>query len=128
MRAGVAQVGIISPVLFNFYINYMPSPSHHVMLALYAEDTAVIATSRQTALLVRYLETYLSDLERWLSEWRIAINVSKSSAMFFVKNGRRVPKPRSLRLVGETIEWVYTAHYLGVTAKDGSPVRNTSIR
>jgi hypothetical protein len=66
-------------------------------------------------LLVKYLETYLSDLERWLSEWRIAINVSNSSAMIFLKNGRRVSKPRSPRLFGEPIEWVDTARYLGVT-------------
>ena len=80
MRAGVAQVGIISPILFSMYVNDMHSPSLHVELALYANDTAVIATSSQTALLPKYLETYLSNIKRWLSEWRIAIDVSKSSS------------------------------------------------
>jgi hypothetical protein len=41
MRAGVAQGGLIFPVLFSLYINDMPSPSHHVELALYAYDTAL---------------------------------------------------------------------------------------
>jgi predicted Zn-dependent protease len=91
MRAVVAQGGIILPVLFSLYVNDMPSPSHHVELALYADATAVIVTSLLTALLVKYLETYLSALERWLSKWRNAINVSKSSAILFVKTGRRVP-------------------------------------
>jgi hypothetical protein len=68
MRAGVAQGGVISPVLLILYVNDMPSPSRHVELALYAKDMAAIATSHQLALLVNYLETYLSDLERWLSE------------------------------------------------------------
>jgi hypothetical protein len=68
MQAGVAQGGIISSVLFILYVNDIPSPSHHVDLALYADDTVIIATSRQPALLVKYLDTYLSDLERWLSE------------------------------------------------------------
>jgi hypothetical protein len=63
MRAGVAQGGIISPVLFSLYVNDMSSPSHHVELALYTDNTAVIATSCQTALLVKYLETYLSNME-----------------------------------------------------------------
>jgi hypothetical protein len=54
----------------------MPSPSHHVQLALYADDTAIISTSRKPTLLVSYLEAYLNDLRRWLTEWRIAINVS----------------------------------------------------
>ena len=40
----------------------MPSPSCHVEVAFYSDDTAIIATSRQPALLLRYLETYLSDL------------------------------------------------------------------
>jgi hypothetical protein len=62
MRAGVAQGGNISPVLFSLYVNDMPSPSRHVELALCADDTAIITTSRQPTLLVKYLETYLSDL------------------------------------------------------------------
>jgi hypothetical protein len=115
MGAGVAQGGIISPVLFSLYINDMPSPSGHVELDLPADDTAVIATSRQRALLVKYLEIYLSDLERWLSEWRIAINASKSSAMLFARTGRRIPKPRATQLIGGPIEWFEDIHYLEVT-------------
>jgi hypothetical protein len=42
----------------------MPSPSHHVELALYADDTAIIATSRRPTLLISYLESYLNDLKR----------------------------------------------------------------
>src|SRR5215510_6793971 len=115
MRAGVAQGGLISPVLFSLYVNDMPSPSHHVELALYADDTAVIATSRKPTLLISYLESYLNNLQRWLSEWRIAINVSKSSAMIFARAGRRFIQPRPVTLFGEPIQWVDTTRYLGVT-------------
>jgi hypothetical protein len=54
MRAGVAQGGLVSAVLFGLYVNDMPVPSRHVELALYAEDTAIIATSRKSALLIRH--------------------------------------------------------------------------
>ena len=67
MRAGVAQGGLISPVLFILYVNDMPSSLHHVELAFYADDTAIIATSRKPMLLVSYLESYLYDFQRWLS-------------------------------------------------------------
>jgi hypothetical protein len=77
MRAGVAQGGLVSPVLFSLYVNDMPAPSRYVELALYADDTALIATSRSPVLFVSYLETYLNRLEFWLRDWRIAINVSK---------------------------------------------------
>ena len=68
MRAGVAQGGLVSPVLFSLYVNDMPVSSRHVEMALYGDDTTIIGTSRKPALLVSYLEAYLSDLERWLRE------------------------------------------------------------
>jgi hypothetical protein len=76
-------------------------PSHQVELALYANDTAVIATSRKPTLLVSYLEAYLADLNRWLRKWRIAINVSKSTAMLFTR--RRIQNPRPVILFEDTI-------------------------
>jgi hypothetical protein len=75
MPAGVAQGGIISPVPFSLHVN-MSSPSRHVKLYIYVDDTTVIAMSRQPVLLVRYQEIYLNDLERWLRVWRIAISLS----------------------------------------------------
>jgi len=93
----------------------MPTPSHHVELAIYADDTAFIATSRKPKLLVSYLESYLNDLQRWLSEWRIAINVSKSTAIIFAHAGQRFMQPRPVTLLGEPIEWIDTTLYMGVT-------------
>jgi len=75
MLAGVEQGGLISPVLFSLYVNDMPKSSRNVELALYVDYTAIIATSRTPALFVSYLQSYLSHLERWLTEWRIAIKV-----------------------------------------------------
>ena len=100
MRAGVAQGGLISPVLFSLYVNDMPPHSHHVELALYADDTAIIATSRKLTLLVSYLESYLNDLQRWLSDWRIAINVTKSTAIIFARARRRFIQPRPMTVFG----------------------------
>jgi len=93
----------------------MPSPSHHVELALYVDDTAIIATSRKPTLLVSYLESYLSDLQQWLSEWILAINVSKSTAIIFARAGWRFIQPRPVTFFGEPIEWVDRTRYLGVT-------------
>jgi hypothetical protein len=87
MQAGVAQGGMISPVVFSRYVN-MSSPSHHVKLALYADDTAIISTSRKPTLLFSYLESYLNEIQRWLSERRIAINVSQSTAIIVAQAER----------------------------------------
>jgi hypothetical protein len=62
LRAGEAQVGLIFRLLQS--VNDMLSPSHHVELAFYADDTAIIAISHKPTLLVSYLESYLSDIQR----------------------------------------------------------------
>ena len=82
----------------------------------------IIATSRKPTLLVSYLESYLSNLQWWLTEWRIAINVSKSSANIFSRAGRRFVQSRPVTLFGEPIKWVDTTRYLG-----GDPRQTTHL-
>ena len=41
--------------------NRKPTPSRHIELAQYADDTALVATSKQPQLLLKYLETYLTE-------------------------------------------------------------------
>jgi hypothetical protein len=64
MRAGEAKAGFDSPALFSLDVKGMPAPFHHVELAIYADELAIIATSRKPVLLVTYLESFFSDLER----------------------------------------------------------------
>jgi hypothetical protein len=99
------------PVPFSLYVHDIPTPSRHVQLAQYADDTALIATSGDPSLLVGYLEAYLGRLELWLRDWRIAIKVSKSTAVLFAKAARRVRQPRPVQVLREPIEWVETAGY-----------------
>jgi len=75
---------------------------------------AQIFPSRKPTLLVSYLESYLNYLQRWLSEWRIAINVCKSTSIIFACAGRRFFQPRPVTLFGEPIQWVDTIRYLRV--------------
>jgi hypothetical protein len=90
MSAGVAQGGFVSPVLFSLYVNGTPPHFRHFELLQYADDTALVSASRSPWLLVAYLEAYIGRLEDWLREWRIAINISKSITMLFVKTVRRI--------------------------------------
>jgi len=90
MRTGVTEGGIMSPVLFSLCVNDMPSHSHQVELAPCADKMTM---SRQPALFDNFLTSYLRDLERWMREWGISINVSKRTAILFAKACRRFPIP-----------------------------------
>jgi hypothetical protein len=103
MGVGVAQGGLVSPVLFSLYVNDIPTPSLHIELAQYADYTALVATSRNPSLFVGYLEAYLGRLELWIRNWRIAIKVSKSTAVLPAKAARRVRPPRPMQFLGEPI-------------------------
>jgi hypothetical protein len=93
---------------------YLLTPSRHVELVQCADDTALVVTSR-SPLLVGYLEAYLGRLQHWLRDWRIAINVSKSTALLFVEAARSTQKARPDQILGEPTQWVETARYLWVT-------------
>ena len=60
MQAGVAYGGFIPPVLFSLYVNDIPTPSRHIELAPYADDTDLVAKSNDPAFLAKYLETHFS--------------------------------------------------------------------
>jgi hypothetical protein len=115
MWAGVAQGGLVTPGIFSLYVNDIPTPTRHVELAQYADDTALIATSRSPSLVVAYLEAYLGTLDRWVRDWRISINVLKCIALLIAGAERRIQKPRTVQFLREPIQWVETARYLGVT-------------
>jgi hypothetical protein len=115
MQAGVVQTGLISLVLFSVYLNDIPAPSCHIELAQYVDNMALIAVSRSQLLFTDYLEAYLGRLELWLRDWRIAINILKSTIVLFVKAIRCSQEPRPVPFLGEPLQWIRIAHYLGLT-------------
>jgi hypothetical protein len=107
MRSCVIQGRIVSPVLFILYVNDISTPSRHVELAIFGEDTVLVAKSRSPFLLVKYLEAYHCRLEHWLQDWRISINVSKNAVMLFTM--RCIQRTRPIQFLGELIACVETA-------------------
>jgi hypothetical protein len=105
-NAGWGSTGrVISPVHFTLYVNEMSTPSYHIKLALYADDTTIIATSSKPTLLVSHLEAQLSNLQRWLTEWRIAIKYFKSTAIIFAQAVRRSIQTQPVNLFGSHSNW-----------------------
>jgi Reverse transcriptase (RNA-dependent DNA polymerase) len=121
IKAGVPQGSILGPTLFNLYINDMPR-SPHTEIALYADDTAIIAQSLHGKQACQYLEEALNDLEDWYEDWRIKVNVTKSNAVLFTRKKKSSRKKTinynettTITLFDEEIPWKKDAKYLGVT-------------
>jgi hypothetical protein len=59
MKAGVPQGSVMSPTLFNIYINDAPQ-TRGVHRALFADDTCLYARDRKEEFIVRKLQRGLS--------------------------------------------------------------------
>jgi hypothetical protein len=73
MQAGVPQGSLLSPTLFNMYINDAPQ-THGVHLALFANDTCLYVINHKESFIVRKLQCGLSSMEAWCERWDIKIN------------------------------------------------------
>jgi hypothetical protein len=88
MQAGVPQVSVFSPTLFNMYINVAPE-TNGVQLALFADDICLYASGRKEV--VRKLQRGLSLMETWCERWNIKINEENSRGIYF-SHSRRPPE------------------------------------
>jgi hypothetical protein len=80
MKAGVPQGSVLSPTLFNMYINDIPQATW-VHLALFAADTCLYTTERKEGYVLRKLQCGLNSVEEWAKRWNIKINEDKTQAI-----------------------------------------------
>lgn len=109
---GIPQGSVLSPLLFILYANDLPKLPN-VVLAQFADDTALMTSSRQLDSAINRLQHQLNILELWAADNKIKINAQKTKAMIFT---RRRPEVRNrLRINNQEVDWTDTTKYLGVT-------------
>jgi hypothetical protein len=111
MRAGVPQGFVLSPTLYNIYINDAPQ-THGVYLAFFAGDTCLYVTDRKEGFVVRKLQRGLSSMENWSERWNIKINEDKTQGIYFSRSRR--PPGSHLTMNGRNFPLVNSVKYLGV--------------
>ncbi|GFV11023.1 RNA-directed DNA polymerase from mobile element jockey [Trichonephila clavipes] len=82
IRAGAPQGALLSPTLFNIYINDIPK-TRQTTVCLYADDTAILTQSTNKKCITHFLHRHLAELEDWYNKWKISINPEKTEAVFF---------------------------------------------
>jgi hypothetical protein len=94
MQAGVPQGSVLSPTLYNLYINDAPQ-TIGVNLVLFADDTCLYATERTEGYVLRKLSRGLNSMAVWCERCNIEINEDKTRAIYF---SHRIRPPLSLFL------------------------------
>jgi hypothetical protein len=122
LRAGVRQGGVLSPMLFNIYIDTLISKLKraryglcfygiYVGCILYADDVLLMANS------LHEMQCMLDICDDVINELDLSFNTKKSCAIRFGK--RRNMSCTELKLGADSIQFVETVRYLGVMLKSG---------
>ena len=115
---GVKQGDIMSPILFNLYINDLTDifNSTHDPVELngskinflaYADDIVLLSQSSEG------LQNCLNSFHRYCEKWKLEINSSKSKIMIFWKNKRHLNQYK-FKILNETLENSTEFKYLGI--------------
>ncbi|GFW35979.1 RNA-directed DNA polymerase from mobile element jockey [Trichonephila clavipes] len=113
INSGAPQGALLSPTLFNIFVNDIPK-TRPTTICLFADDTAILAQSTSKACVTHFLHKHLAELEDWYKKWKIAINPTKTEAVFFSKNINTHP-PAPVHVQNYPVPWSKTVKYLGVT-------------
>ena len=118
MSQGVRQGEVLSPTLFNLYINDLPHAitkgscdlvnlgGESILCLMYADDIVLLSTSRVG------LQKSLNNLYNYCNDWKLKVNMSKTKAIIFNKSGRLMSQ--KLDFGQTTVECVKSYKYLGI--------------
>jgi len=82
------------------------------MVADYADDKAMLSTHSNPVLAVQNLQSHLSRMEDWYTNWRFKINQAKSIHTTFTL---RLPPCNDVFIYGTQIPSAQNTEYLGLT-------------
>ena len=110
------QGEVLSPLLFNLYLNDLPQifnddcdplqfSGRKLNILMYADDMVVLSKSKNG------LQACLEKLHQYFSDWKLMVNANKSKVIFN-KTGRLYKE--QLRYNNEELECVREYRYLGI--------------
>ena len=112
-QRGLPQGSVLSPTLFNIYINDVTKTVENSSMALFADDIAIWNRNKSIDILGHDLQSDLHKIESWSNLWKLKLSVPKTKAMVFTK--KREVKEIHLELYKTKIENVRSFKFLGIT-------------
>ena len=127
--SGVKQGCVLSPILFNLFLNDLPSIFDNkcdpcklqdidINCLLYADDLVLISQSQDS------LQNALDHLDGYCRKWKLTINTTKTKPIIFNKSGK-IFKKTAKRHLSPTLSSFTLLCYKEQQLLDSSPFRDT---
>ena len=114
VRGGVPQGSALGPTLFNIYTNDIPtSRDPRIFTGMYADDTAIAATSKHTDHAIDMLQTELDKTTKYMIDWGLTINADKTQAILFTNKHHR-ENTKQIKTENIITKWQKDIVYLGI--------------
>ena len=81
-------------------------------IAIYADDTAVYASSWSPDKASTYIQGHMDTLINYFNNWKLLINPTKTQAKFFPN--KRTETPKQIKIATHSIPWSTSVKYFGV--------------
>ena len=114
INIGVPQGSILGPLFFLFYVNDLPNFSNSLQTILFADDTVVSLSHKNSHHLSTSLNTELQLFQSWTIANRLTINVTKTKLIKFSNILQNNIDDFSIRIGDEGLDMVSSCRYLGV--------------
>ena len=114
IHTGVPQGSKLSPTLFSFYIADMPRPTEPGKRICYADDITVWASGVVISELEHKVNTYLTEMSRFLWENSLLISAPKSSVTLFTPDSPQANTHPKIKIADSEIPLVRSPKLLGV--------------
>ena len=128
--SGVRQGDVMSPNLFNIYINDLPSifdgdtdspklSDLYVHCLMYADDLVLMSLTADG------LQNKLNKLDAYCKDWSLEVNKKKTQVMAMSDSNQDLPN--SIMRIGDaTLQWVNSYKYLGILINSNGDFLSTS--
>ena len=112
LRNGVPQGSVLSPMLFNVYINDLPDTASKKYG--YADDLAIMLNRPTWQAMEDGLNEDMDTMVAYLRTWRLQLSVGKTIAAAYHLNTREAKRELEVRADGKRLEVQQAPKYLGV--------------